>query len=191
MNIIDKLAEEAIKDMLEAHNSHKCVCVVGDSSKQCFAGRWMYGQITSEQVVKAFGKVLRVTKEDWERTHKDYKGIWANPDTPEYVGRRYIMSTDGGPTCLLIEGYHFVIESHDPVDRGGSVMLSDKDLHFIESELTNSEDSNDTEMTRYLSESLNISLQKAQMLVALRDKYLCLMTKPGSIVNLVPRSFWE
>jgi len=56
-------------------------------------------------------ELIKITRGDWEKIHRDFKGIWSRPDVPTYVGRRTVLSgcvsdeMDG----LLIEGFHFEI----------------------------------------------------------------------------------
>lgn len=60
--------------------------------------------------------MLKVSKEDFDKIHSDYKGTWQDyhGDHPEWKGRKVVMSTcithDPNAACsLLIEGVHFVI----------------------------------------------------------------------------------
>lgn len=51
----------------------------------------------------------RITKQEYNKIHNDYKGIWSNDSIPEYVGKRTMMKLGNNGTCLLVEGFHFVI----------------------------------------------------------------------------------
>ncbi|MFP3726363.1 hypothetical protein U8V72_14340 [Priestia filamentosa] len=60
--------------------------------------------------------LIKVTKKEWDKIPKDYKGFWnvsaLNPNIPkEYLGRRRVMSGSIGAKrgSLLTEGIHFEI----------------------------------------------------------------------------------
>lgn len=61
-------------------------------------------------------KIIKISKEQWDATNSDYKGIWQNyhNDHPEWIGKRTIMSTcitnNPNELCKLwIEDVHFII----------------------------------------------------------------------------------
>lgn len=63
-------------------------------------------------------KMIKVSKDTWDKIHTDYKGVWQNyhDDHPEWIDRKVVMSTciTGNPNekcSLLVEGVHFVIEN--------------------------------------------------------------------------------
>lgn len=49
-----------------------------------------------------------ITKANYYKIHKDYRGVWSREDSPEYIGKRTMLDYDNG-TVLLIEDYSFKI----------------------------------------------------------------------------------
>lgn len=49
-----------------------------------------------------------ITKEEYYKIHKDFRGVWSREDYPDYIGKRTMLDYDKG-TALLIEDYHFKI----------------------------------------------------------------------------------
>lgn len=58
--------------------------------------------------------MIKVSKEQWQAIHKDYKGVWQDyhNEHPEWLGRKTVLSGCVSDEIgkLLIEGVHFVIE---------------------------------------------------------------------------------
>ena len=52
-----------------------------------------------------------ITKEEFLKIPKDYRGIWSSEHIQEYIGKRTMLDLDKetGATVLLIEGFHFEI----------------------------------------------------------------------------------
>lgn len=55
--------------------------------------------------------VMLVWQSEWDKIPDDYKGVWTDERTPEYVGKKTVLSGCLSDTigALLIEDYHFVI----------------------------------------------------------------------------------
>ena len=51
-----------------------------------------------------------ITLSEYNAIHKDYRGVWESEDTPQYVGKRTMLSNENGATTLLVEDFHFIIE---------------------------------------------------------------------------------
>lgn len=58
--------------------------------------------------------MIKVSKEQWQAIHKDYKGVWQDyyNEHPEWLGKKTVLSGCVSDELgkLLIEGIHFVIE---------------------------------------------------------------------------------
>lgn len=56
--------------------------------------------------------MIKVSKEKWSKISNDYKGKWSRKDTPEYIGKKTVLSgcisEERGK--LYVEGVHFEIE---------------------------------------------------------------------------------
>jgi hypothetical protein len=56
--------------------------------------------------------MIYINRNKWDSIFDDYKGVWSNPNTPNFIGKKYCFSgciqKDGG-TALAIEGIHFLI----------------------------------------------------------------------------------
>ena len=62
--------------------------------------------------------MIIISKKEWERKSKDYKGAWTKDSYPivkkelpeSYIGKRTCLYNDGKKgTCLITEGVHFNI----------------------------------------------------------------------------------
>ncbi|MDL2279054.1 hypothetical protein LJC15_00120 [Desulfovibrio sp. OttesenSCG-928-G11] len=45
---------------------------------------------TSNQTNKS--NLIKITKKEWAAIHRDFKGTWTNPSSPEWIGRKYVMA---------------------------------------------------------------------------------------------------
>jgi hypothetical protein len=49
---------------------------------------------------------------EYNKIHKDYRGVWSRLSEPQYIDKRTMMSNiliKDSCCCLLIEDYHFKI----------------------------------------------------------------------------------
>lgn len=51
----------------------------------------------------------KIKLSDYNKIHRDFRGVWTNPDMPQYIGKRAYMTNIDGATVLLIEDFHFKI----------------------------------------------------------------------------------
>ena len=64
-------------------------------------------------------ETLKLTKSQYESIHRDYRGVWTTPSSPDLVGKRTVFENSArraaglplsdGPIRLLLEGVHFEI----------------------------------------------------------------------------------
>jgi hypothetical protein len=67
-----------------------------------------------------------ITQENWDKTPKDYKGIWTieREDIPNwnkirtnYVGKKTLLTATANGTGLMVEGIHFKIVDKSPLTK--------------------------------------------------------------------------
>lgn len=60
--------------------------------------------------------MIEVTREQWRKIHRDYKGRWTREDYPEYIGKRSVLSGCISNVLghLYIEGRDFIIVKDKP-----------------------------------------------------------------------------
>ncbi len=74
---------------------------------QLWCGNLLGGTICShiiKEIENKNGKIL--TKKEYYKLHKDYRGVWENPQYPKHKGKRTAMLSVG---ALWVEGEHFII----------------------------------------------------------------------------------
>lgn len=75
-----------------------------------------YRESVWNEMEKWTENIIKVSKEEWDKIHTDYKGTWQDyyNEKPQWLGRKVVMSgcITKNPNelgKLLVEGIHFII----------------------------------------------------------------------------------